>query len=201
MISYFIIYGVLLCTKLFISAINTISHVLNIKKNYFGCKRQTSKESTVINYLSYGAQRGRHKLDCLGKFVRVMVPRQQLDAVREEAAQTALEASRLHAAMERMVPRSDLFAREADNERLEREVARLAQAIESMVPRAHYDALQERLEAALAFHRAETDGMRRLVVAAAAVVADPLAGSTSSIAFSGGNNLPDSDSEGNGGVL
>ena len=177
--------------------------LLNIKENYFGCKRQTSKELTVrvMNYLCCGAQRGRHKLDCLGKFVRVMVPRQQLDAVREEAAQTALEASRLHAAMERMVPRSDLFAREADNERLEREVARLAQAIESMVPRAHYDALQERLEAALAFHRAETDGMRRLVVAAAAVVADPLAGSTSSIAFSGGNNLPDSDSEGNGGVL
>ena len=44
--------------------------------------------------------------------------------------------------------------------------------MESMVPRARYDALQERLEAALAFHRAEADGMRRLVVAAAAAAAE-----------------------------
>ena len=119
-------------------------------------------------------QRGQHKLNCLAKFVRVMVPRQQLDAVREEAAQASLEAARLRAAAERMVPRSDLFAREADNERLAAEVARLGKALESMVPRARYDALHERLEAALAFHRAEADGMRQLVAAAAAVVADPL---------------------------
>lgn len=102
-----------------------------------------------------------------------MVPRQQLDAAREEAAQTALEAARLRAQAERMVPKSDLFAREADNERLAGDVTRLTKAMESMVPRARYDALQERLEAALAFHRAEADTMRRLVVAAASVVADP----------------------------
>ena len=51
-----------------------------------------------------------------------MVPRQQLDAVREAASQAELEAMRLRDRLERMVPRSDLQAREADNERLTAEV-------------------------------------------------------------------------------
>ena len=51
-----------------------------------------------------------------------MVPRQQLDAAREAAAQAELETARLRERLERMVPRSDLLAREADNERLAAEV-------------------------------------------------------------------------------
>ena len=54
--------------------------------------------------------------------MQAMVPRQQLDAVREAASQAELEAQRLRERLERMVPRSDLQAREADNERLTAEV-------------------------------------------------------------------------------
>ena len=72
--------------------------------------------------LRHRVQRGRHKLECLGKFVQAMVPRQQLDAVREAASQAELEAMRLRDRLERMVPRSDLQAREADNDRLTAEV-------------------------------------------------------------------------------
>jgi hypothetical protein len=100
-----------------------------------------------------------------------MVPRQQLDAAREAAAQAELETARLRERLARMVPRSDLLPLEADNGRLAAEVERLSRAMEGTVPRAQYQAAQERLDAALAASRAGSEGMRRLVVAAAAVAA------------------------------
>jgi hypothetical protein len=68
--------------------------------------------------------------------------------------------------------------------------------MEGMVPRARLEAVQERLEAALAFHRAEADGMRRLVVAAAAAADGGGAGSPApQDSVGGGGGSPEGNAE------